>query len=597
MHPSNRRRVTSRFLYRFSQQVPAGCGDVREPVTASCRGVPVARSDTPRRPSCRPRAAHATRWAVTCGFAIWAFLTASVGWAAPIGTAFTYQATLADPGGAINGVRDLRVTLFDSSIHGSVVAGPLTIADVAVTDGRVVVELDFGDVFDDAGRWLSIEVRDGAGDFRILGPRRRIWATPYAAHAVEADAAQVAGTVPTAGNADTLDGQPGTAYLEWANLTAVPAELDDGDDDTLEAIVCSSVGEGPVWNGAGWACGPDIESGYLGITFVGPVGDALTNGAALLAAMAAIPTPTGRDEAWLLRVEPGLYDLGGATLEMKPWVDVEGGGQNITVVRSEICGLLGLNPIGAVTGASVAELRNLSVENTCAVAERIGVAISVPDTATAASIHRVTARSTSVAPTGWAAAIYVDGARTTIEDVKANSSGATYWNAGIVVRADSALILDTIGVGDGGDMSYGLVLVGDVFVPEPHMTVNRCSFLGTNSLDGYGVFVISASADLEHLSSGGSLAVVVANSNGNNTVNASHLAATGGVEATISGGSLAVTISQSRVWSYTAPTVLAEPTVVMRVAATQLWGDPVSGTVTCAGVWDENWNFYTNTCP
>lgn len=532
-----------------------------------------------------------------CGFAIWALLTASVGWAAPIGTAFTYQGTLADPGGAINGVRDLRVTLFDSSAHGSVVAGPLTIADVAVTDGRVVVELDFGDVFDGAGRWLSIEVREGVGDFRILGPRRRIFATPNAAHAVEADAAQVAGTVPTAGNADTLDGQSGASYLDWDNLTAVPAGLDDGDDDTLDAIVCSSAGEGPVWNGAGWVCGPDIESGYLGITYVGPVGDALTNGAALLAAMAAVPTPTGRGEAWLLRIEPGLYDLGGATLEMKPWVDVEGGGQNITVVRSEVCSMLGVNPSGAVAGASVAELRDLSVENTCAIAERIGVAIAVPETATAASIHRVTARSTSLSPTGWAAAIYVIGSRTTIEDVKANSSGANYWNAGIVVRADSVLILDTIGVGDGGEMSFGLALAGDAFVPEPHATVNRCSFMATTSLLGYGVYIVSASADLEQLTSVGSLAVVVANTSGNNTVNVSHLTATGRIEATISDGSLAVTVALSRVWSYAGPTVLADPTVEMRVAATQLWGNPVSGSITCAGVWDESWNFYTNTCP
>jgi hypothetical protein len=550
MHPLNRR------------------GDARQPESASRRGVPEARPDTPRCPSCRLRPALATRWAVTCGVAILAFLTVSVGWAAPIGTAFTYQATLADPGGgAINGVRDLRVTVFDSSTHGSVVAGPLTIADVAVIEGRVVVELDFGDVLHGAGRWLSIEVRDGAGggDFKVLGPRRRIFATPNAAHAVEADAAQNAGTVPTAGNADTLDGQSGASYLEWDNLTAVPAGLDDGDDDTLEAIVCASAGDGPVWNGAGWVCGPEIESGYLGVTYVGPVGDALTNGTALLAAMAAVPTPTGRDEAWLLRIEPGLYDLGGATLEMKPWVDVEGGGQNITVVRSEVCSLLGVNPSGALTGASVADLRDLSVENTCAIAERIGVAISVPETATAASIHRVTARSTSVSPTGWAAAIYVIGARTTIEDVKANSSGANYWNAGIVIRADSVLILDTIGVGDGGDMSFGLALAGDAFVPEPHATVNRCSFMATTSLLGYGVYIVSASADLEQLTSAGSLAVVVDNTSGNNTVNVSHLTATGGVEATISDGSLSVTVAQSRVWSYTAPTVLADPTVVMRV--------------------------------
>ncbi len=57
-------------------------------------------------------------------------------------------------------------------------------------------------------------------------------------------------------DADLLDGQDGSYYLDWNNLVSVPADLLDGDDDTLANLSCAS-GEIAKWNGSAWACAPD----------------------------------------------------------------------------------------------------------------------------------------------------------------------------------------------------------------------------------------------------------------------------------------------------------------------------------------------------
>src|SRR6185295_6417400 len=87
-------------------------------------------------------------------------------------TAFTYQGKLTDAGNAANGLYDLQFQLFDDT---NTQQGPtLTLDDVQVTNGILIVQLDFGDVFDGGARALEISVRPGAstGAFTVLGPRQ-----------------------------------------------------------------------------------------------------------------------------------------------------------------------------------------------------------------------------------------------------------------------------------------------------------------------------------------------------------------------------------------------------------------------------------------
>jgi hypothetical protein len=62
----------------------------------------------------------------------------------------------------------------------------------------------------------------------------------------------------------------------------------------------------------------------------------------------------------LVKVMPGFYDVGGNSVQMKGYIDIEGSGENTTKIKGNISS----NFTGVVGGATFAELRFLSVENT-----------------------------------------------------------------------------------------------------------------------------------------------------------------------------------------------------------------------------------------
>lgn len=62
-------------------------------------------------------------------------------------------------------------------------------------------------------------------------------------------------------DADLLDGEHGSYYLDWNSFTNVPAGLDDGDDDTLGGLTCGS-GQVAKWDGSAWACAADGDTTY-----------------------------------------------------------------------------------------------------------------------------------------------------------------------------------------------------------------------------------------------------------------------------------------------------------------------------------------------
>jgi hypothetical protein len=62
----------------------------------------------------------------------------------------------------------------------------------------------------------------------------------------------------------------------------------------------------------------------------------------------------------LLKILPGVYDIGANTLQMQSYVDIEGSGENVTKIK----GRGNSNFIGVIFGAKNTELRSLTVENT-----------------------------------------------------------------------------------------------------------------------------------------------------------------------------------------------------------------------------------------
>lgn len=94
---------------------------------------------------------------------------------------------------------------------------------------------------------------------------------------------------------------------------------------------------------------------------VAATSNATTNGNNLVAALSGLsPTPTCKNP-WVIKLDPGVYNLGTATLAMRKCVDIQGSGQGVTVIRSASTG-------AAVNLADSAELRFLTVQSTKATA-------------------------------------------------------------------------------------------------------------------------------------------------------------------------------------------------------------------------------------
>ena len=108
---------------------------------------------------------------------------ASAALAQPLGTSFTYQGELRASGVPASGPHDLRFRLYDTASGGNQVGSTVCSDNVATSEGRFTVVLDFGAQFTGQQRFLEIEVRADTGldcgnatGFVPLAPRQPLTA-------------------------------------------------------------------------------------------------------------------------------------------------------------------------------------------------------------------------------------------------------------------------------------------------------------------------------------------------------------------------------------------------------------------------------------
>lgn len=113
----------------------------------------------------------------------------------PAGTAITYQGLLRQAGAPFDGLVDtMTFQLFDGpDVTASPVGSPIILTDVAVVEGLVTIELDFGALaFAGDDRWVEIVI-DGVP----LSPRQRIAPAPFALFALSGNAGPTGPAGPT----------------------------------------------------------------------------------------------------------------------------------------------------------------------------------------------------------------------------------------------------------------------------------------------------------------------------------------------------------------------------------------------------------------
>jgi Chaperone of endosialidase len=173
------------------------------------------------------------------------------------GTAFTYQGRLSDGANPTSGTYDLRFWIFDSATGGTLVAGPVTNATTAVSNGLFTIVVDFGaGVFTGAGRWLEISVRTNgsAGAYSTLAPRQALTAAPYALLAGDVNSSVVARlnvpntTVQATGHPTVTSGFITSAKVDnsGSGYTTAPSVIVNANGPGGGAVITATVSGGSV---------------------------------------------------------------------------------------------------------------------------------------------------------------------------------------------------------------------------------------------------------------------------------------------------------------------------------------------------------------
>jgi hypothetical protein len=317
------------------------------------------------------------------------------------------------------------------------------------------------------------------------------------------------------------------------------------------------------------------------------VGTPSDNGTALLAAVAGITTASPTNP-FLVRIEPGIYDLGNQSLTPPSSVDIEGSGAGVTTITASAA--------PTVTVPAGSELRYVTVEST------FGLAINL-----SGRLLYVTAKAS-----GGSSNTAIHGSNA----ASITSSTAIVFGAGVVNRAISIngdTILFNFTADSTGATSTGRA-VDYIGNPGSPRFVNVYAHVAGSQGSGQTMQAISlqgtSSATLDSVNAiaenggqfGGTVALFVAQ--GTHSISNSSLSAKGPfVRFAIQADSQAVILAEnSRLatdGNFYAVSA-ADSGTIIRVGASRMEGTPFlfsGGTVMCAAVYNASFTFFANACP
>ncbi|MFP2932219.1 hypothetical protein ACLESO_45085, partial [Pyxidicoccus sp. 3LG] len=239
--------------------------------------------------------------------------------------------------------------------------------------------------------------------------------------------------------------------------------------------------------------GPQGERGPSGLNYkrivvVAPEATPAESGTALRAALDSITVGPG--ETWVVKLEPGIYDVGTTPLQLKQDVFLEGSGEDATVVRSSTA------TQGTVVGASGVLLTRLTVMNTGGGARSVAISSTAPSL----DLHDVVAVASG--GTSFTYGILLSNVQGTFENVRAfaNTAGGT---AGGFRCTDCSLnLMESYAEGRGGDFATG------VSTHRGTVYLRNVAASASGSRNNYGVYAAGtvAMTGVEGVARGGDFA-------------------------------------------------------------------------------------------
>ena len=262
---------------------------------------------------------------------------------------------------------------------------------------------------------------------------------------------------------------------------------------------------------------------YTKTLVVGPVGSPAQNGVALLNACAGLVGASSTNPS-LLKIEPGIYDIGNASLQMQPYVDIEGSGENTTIITGHIEG----PSSGTINGASNAEIRFLTVQNTGG--GNVAIAINNINSNASPKITNVTAIASGATNN---IGIGISSATPALTNVtaRAESLGGTY-NHGVANNNvndpnSSSLMQNVTAVASGGTNNNGVYNAN-----SPSVVMRNVDATASGGTNSNGVFNDHSDVVMERVNASAS-----DGTNNNGVMNLSSGPQMRYMRATASGGS------------------------------------------------------------
>jgi hypothetical protein len=245
-------------------------------------------------------------------------------------------------------------------------------------------------------------------------------------------------------NADKVDGKDATAFYAAGSKVADSSHADQADNATN----AQNASNADTVDGKHAS---DFAAAYERTVVVSPTGTDTENGTALLNALNGIPDASATKK-YLIYIEPGTYDLGSGTLQMKEHVDIQGAGELNTLITSSVSRVFGCDA-GTVKGANSAELRFLTVRNT---GTTTSCHTAIWNNNASTRLTHVTAEAVGVGASDNRGVFNASNSNPTITDVTATASGGTF-SYGVFNSGSSPTITDVTATASGGSSAnYGV---------------------------------------------------------------------------------------------------------------------------------------------
>jgi hypothetical protein len=282
----------------------------------------------------------------------------------------------------------------------------------------------------------------------------------------------------------------------------------------------------------------------------------------------------------LLKIMPGVYDIGSSNLQMQEYVDIAGSGEHITKITGITVENTG-DPGGyygiamALDGTSPT-LTNVTVIASGASGENVGITCR---TFSSSRMTNITAIATGGSE--LALGIYMYGCSPLITNAKVTASDALNRNISIDMDTSSPTISNVTALAKGGSKTEAIHVKRDA---APVLSNIRTTASG-GTVHNQGFNITYAGSPI--------LINVIADAFGgpiNYGVYYKNWGSTGGIlridHSVIKGTTEAIYIDD------------ASATYTSMIGNTRLHGSVTgTGTFKCAGVYDENYTFYASTCP